>query len=85
MVFMSESCKVTITFDDSAKKDVLDLLDKMVNKEGLIVEKSNPTQKVLTFEGRELHIDNFGGIKKGSEVFIEKNLVSLIKLSKELK
>jgi len=71
-----------ITFDQKARKDVLELLDKAVNEEGLIVEKSNPSQKVLTFDGEEISLKEFGGVQKGSEVFIKDNVVSLIKLSK---
>lgn len=71
-----------ITFDKSAKRDILDLLGKAVNDEDLIVEKGNPRQKVLTFDGEELSLEEFGGVQKGSEVFIKDNLVSLIRLSK---
>ncbi len=74
--------KPKIVFDKNAKKDILGLLGKEVNKEGLIVEKNDPEQKVLTFEGQEIAIDDFGGVQKGSQVFIKNNLVSLIRLSK---
>lgn len=73
---------VQILFDKSAKKDILELLDKTIDSEGLIVEKNNPNQRVLTFDGEEISLDEFGGIQKGSEVFIKNNLVSLIRLSK---
>lgn len=75
--------KVRITFDSSVKKDILDFLDKTVNKEGFIVEKQNPEQKVLTFDGQEISLEEFGGVKRGSEVFIKNDLVSLMRLSKE--
>ena len=62
---------------------ILEALDKTTDKEGYIVEKSNTKERVLTFEGKELKKEDFGGIEKGSEVFIENNLVSLINLIKE--
>lgn len=74
---------VQITFDDSVKEDILDIFDKKVGKDGLIVEKQNPEQKVLTFDGQEISLEEFGGIKKGSEVFIKNDLISLMRLSKE--
>lgn len=72
-----------ITFDESAKKDILNFLGKDTNDEGFIVEKDNPGQKVLTIEGEEIHINELGGIKKGSELFIKNDLVSLMRLSKK--
>ncbi len=71
-----------INFDKNAKKEILDMLGKTVNNERIIVEKENPSQKVLTFDGEEISLEEFGGIQKGSEVFIKNNLVSLIRLSK---
>ena len=75
--------KCQITFDKSAKKDVLELLGKNVDSEGFIVEKDNPQQKVLTFDGQEITVDEFGGIQKGSEVFIKDDLVSLMEFLKK--
>jgi len=74
-----------IFFDNSAKAFILELLDKEVNEEGAVVEKGNPEQKVITSDGNELFFEDFGGIKNGSEIFIEDNTVSLFRLSKELK
>ena len=71
-----------ITFDKKAKKEVLELLDKTVDEDGMIVEKDNPKQRVLTFDGEEISFEEFGGVQKGSEVFIKDNLVSLFRLSK---
>lgn len=75
--------KVSITFDDSVKERILGFMDKSVNKDGIIVEKQNPEQKVLTFDGQEILLEEFGGIKKGSEVFIKSDLISLMRLSKQ--
>lgn len=71
-----------ITFDESAKKDVLDFFDKSVNNENFIVEKNNKSQLVYTFEKDNITLDEFGGLQKGSEVFIKKDLISLMRLSK---
>ena len=72
----------TITFDELVKEDILDFLDKKVDDDGFIVEKKDPEQKVLTFDGEEISLEDFGGAKKGSEVFIKNDLISLIRFSK---
>jgi hypothetical protein len=77
---MEENIK--LTFEDSAKKEILEFLNKDIDKEGFIVEKENPNQRVFTVDGEELSFDELGGIQKGSEVFIKKDLVSLMRLSK---
>jgi len=74
---------ITLTFDESAKIEILNFMNKKVDEEGLIVEKDNPSQKVLSIEGEEVSIDEFGGVRKGSEVFIKGDLISLMRLSKE--
>lgn len=74
--------KTALTFDRSMKKEVLGFFNKQVNKEGIIVEKSNPLQAVMSTDGQEVKVDEFGGIKKGSEVFIKSDLISLMRLSK---
>ena len=75
----------TITFDKSAKNFVLDAFDKSVDKDGYIVEKKNPNQRVIAQDGQEVESDKFAGIKKGSQVFIKSDLLSIIKLSDSLK
>lgn len=72
-----------LTFDSSLRVEILGSFDKEVNDEGIIVEKSNPLQHVLGIDGQEVRIEEFGGIKKGSEVFIKNDLVSLMRLSKQ--
>ncbi len=76
--------KMIITFDDSLKEDILKALDKSVDKEGYIVEKSFPEQKVLSPDGEEVHINDFARITKGSEIFIKKDLPSLVAFAKKV-
>ncbi len=71
-----------ITFDEKSKSEVLDILDKAVDASGYIVEKDNANQKVLNIDGEEVKIEEFAGIRKGSEVFIKNDLPSLMELSK---
>ena len=82
MIKMKEN-QISLTFDDTAKETVLEYMDKKINKDCVIVEKQDASQRVLSVEGEEVSIDEFGGIRKGSEVFIKNDLISLMRLSKE--
>lgn len=71
----------SITFDEAAKEDILELFGKTKDAEGYIVEKDDPTTRVLTPDGEEIHIDKFAGIAKGSLAFMRSDLMSLMYLS----
>ncbi len=71
--------KPKIAFDDSSREFILDLFDKHINENGEVLEK-NTDEVVKSFEGNPLTVDEFGGVKKGSELFIENNVVSLFRL-----
>ena len=73
-----------LTFSESAKEDILELYGKSIDDEGFIVEKDNSSQRVLTPNGEEINIKEWGGIRKGSETFIKSDTFSLIELAKKL-
>ncbi|MDP7180714.1 MAG: hypothetical protein QF824_05590 [Candidatus Woesearchaeota archaeon] len=73
-----------VTFSKEAREDVLELYGKTIDKEGFIVEKENMDQRVLTPKGEEIHVDEWGGIIKGSEAFVKSDTFSLIELAKRL-
>lgn len=75
--------RIEFTFDDSVKEEILGFFNKTTDSEGFIIERDNPDQKVLSEDGQEVNISEFGGLKKGSEVFIKKDLISLMRISKE--
>ncbi len=68
-----------VTFDKSAKELILDSFDKKIDEEGFVIEKKTKN-KVIANDGQDLLAVQFGGIKKGSEVFIKSDIVSVIKL-----
>ncbi len=76
------SNNIKITFDDSVKKDILEIFGKTINENDIIVEANKPTQKVLTKDNEEITLKQFAGIKYGSEIFVKKDIVSLLDLSK---
>lgn len=67
-----------ITFDKSAKKQILEFFDKVVDQEGYIVEKDNHSLKVLSADGQPITFEEFAGIRKGSEIYIKSDFNSLI-------
>ncbi|MCL4326601.1 MAG: hypothetical protein M1481_07310 [Candidatus Thermoplasmatota archaeon] len=67
-----------MSFDESAREYILTLFNKKI-VDGKVFEKDSD-EVVMSFEGNQLSVDEFGGVKKGSEIFIEDNIVSLIKL-----
>lgn len=66
-----------LTFDESAIEYILEEFDKDVDDQGFIIEAESG-ERVLTPEGEEVPVSEFGGIAKGSEVFVEDNFASLI-------
>lgn len=73
-----------ITFDKKSTDFILDAFDKAVDQEGYIVEKSGEQRRVLSPDGEEVKKNSFAGIRKGSEIFIKSDLISLIKLCDSL-
>jgi len=69
-----------ITFDTTAKMEVLSFFDKTVDSDGYLIEAEDPTQKVITPDGEEIPLEKFAGIRKGSEIYLKNDLPSLIEL-----
>ena len=70
-----------VLFDEDSKKKLLEIMDKFVDSEGFIVEKDNPTQRVLTKDGEEIKFTEFAGVRKGSEIFIKNDIDSVLELA----
>ena len=71
--------KARLTFNPSALPFLLKTFDHSINENGVILDPSG--EAVLTPEGEEITIDNFGGFKKGSINFLKKDLLTAIKLT----
>ncbi|MBN1162389.1 hypothetical protein JXA34_01440 [Patescibacteria group bacterium] len=67
----------SITFDKSLKSKIIRAFGKKKTAGGLIVE-SESERPVLTKQGEELRLSEFGGIVKGSEVYLKSDITSLI-------
>ena len=66
-----------ISFDNNSKEFILGVLGKSVDSEGFIIE-SDTKVRVLDQGGEPVHIDEFGGVRKGSEIFFKKDLPSVL-------
>ncbi len=76
---------VRLVFDASARDFVLEAFGKSVDSEGYIVEKDNPSQRVVTIDGQEIKKDMFAGVRKGSEIYIKSDIVSLIEMCDDIR
>ena len=66
-------------FTAKALPFILEAFGKSINEDGLIVDENG--EPVLTPEGDIIHYSKFGGLKKGSEIFIKDDLYSIMNLS----
>lgn len=76
---MLSSTTRRLTFNEGALPLILRAFGKETNEEGIITDQSG--EPILTPEGEELTMANFGGIKKGSEIFIKNDLLAVINLA----
>jgi len=76
----------TITFESSenAKRVILALIGKKVDEDGYVVEISSG-DRVVTPHNEELTLENFAGVRPGSEVFFTNDLPSLLEQAEFIK
>lgn len=72
-----------IVFDASAKQFILEIFNKTVNQNNIIIDKTTK-EEVLSINGDKIALDEFTGIGKGSLLFVKKDLPSIIELSDRL-
>jgi hypothetical protein len=65
-----------ITFGSSASETVLEQFGKTVDEEGYIIDEETG-ERTTTRQGEEIKIEEFGGIGKGSEIFVKNNFNSV--------
>jgi hypothetical protein len=72
-----------VSFDAGARDFILDAFGKAV-RDGFIVEKSKPDQKVITPRGEDVPVEEFAGVRKGSVVFVKSDIVSLVEVAEAI-
>lgn len=73
-----------IIFSKSSLGFVLKALNKEVDSEGFLVEAEKRSQRVLTPDGEYIKPSEVGVIRPGSQIFIKKDIGSLVKLASDL-
>jgi len=69
-----------LLFTEKSLPIILEAFGKRINDDGIIIEAATG-EPVITPEGEEIEAKKFGGIKKGSEIFIKDDLYSIINLA----
>lgn len=69
-----------LLFTEKSLPLILEAFGKSINSDGLIIETATG-EPILTPEGEELKAKEFGGLKKGSEIFLKEDLYSIMNLS----
>jgi len=70
---------IQFTFDNNfnTKKFILGIFGKEIDGEGYIIEKVSK-KRILGYNGQEMTVSEFGGIKNGSEIYVKSDIVSLV-------
>jgi hypothetical protein len=67
----------TITFETGMEEYVVtEILKKKLDEEDYLIEEDGT--RVLSQDGTEVNIRDFGGFENGSEIFVKKDIVSLM-------
>ncbi|MEP7166900.1 MAG: hypothetical protein ABI758_02905 [Candidatus Woesebacteria bacterium] len=61
-----------------SKSFVLSLFDKTIDNEGYIIEQKSK-KRVLSADGQEITLEEFGVIKNGSEIFAKDDIAALVR------
>jgi hypothetical protein len=69
-----------ILFNKQAIPYILEIFDKTINDEGYIVD-SNNGDPILDPEHQPILAKEFGGIKKGSEIFLKNDIVTIFNIA----
>lgn len=73
--------KELILFDEDSQDKLFEVMGKTFDSDNFIVEKNEPSQRVLTKRGEQLKKEEFAGVKTGSEEFIKNDIASLLELA----
>lgn len=80
--------KNIITFDESLKREMLEIFDFAVDNAGYIVEAKDPSVRAITPDGEDIHLTEWAGLMPapgGGLIFVKNDLPSMIKALDRLK
>jgi hypothetical protein len=73
----NKNIPIKITYDTHFSGVVLKALGKKVIEDGSIVDSDG--EKVLSARGEEMQKKQFGGVIKGSEIYVQKDIDSILR------
>jgi len=76
----SDNTTPKLLFHEATLPFILEAFGKSINSDGIIIDTAT-NEPVLTPEGEEIDSRKFGGLKKGSEIFMKDDLLSIINLT----
>jgi len=74
--------RIPIIVDSNCEEQILNLLGNKTNNQGFIVDEQD--RPVLTRDAETVRLDDLAIIRKGSKIFIKKDIVSLVKYAADL-
>lgn len=72
--------KPKILFTDKSLPFILEAFGKSINEKGIIFETATG-EPVLTPDGEEIEASKFGGMKKGSDIFLKDDLYTIMNIA----
>ncbi len=72
-----------LLFDEGSKEFLLSAFNCGVDEEGFVINNTL-NERVVTKDGSEMTLVNFGALKKGSLRFLESDLGSLLEVAEEV-
>lgn len=66
----------TLTFECGAEEYLLKVFGNEIDDEGYIMNTERD-ERETTPDGNEIHIEDFGGVEKGSTLYLEDDIVSV--------
>ena len=74
------SIQPKILFTKKSLPYILEAFGKTINDDGIIIDAATK-EPIQTPDGEFIEANKFGGLKKGSEIFLKDDLYSIMKLA----
>jgi len=79
------SNEIFFSEERETKKMLLSIFNFKLDEDSYIITDSEPVKKVLSRDGKEMHIDDWIGIDKGSLAFVRGSPQEIVRIAKKVK
>lgn len=79
------SNEIFFSEERETKEMILSLFNFKLDEDHYIVTDSEPAKKVLSRDGKEMHIDDWIGIDKGSLAFVRGSPQEIVRIAKKVR